>query len=52
MVADATNIRTNADHGISLSEAFRVWLRVVQSSFGGPAGQVAATHRILAGGVT
>src|SRR3954466_4115908 len=34
-------------HGVSLSEAFRVWLRVALLSFGGPAGQIAVMHRIL-----
>ncbi len=31
----------------SLSEAFRVWLKVASLSFGGPAGQIAVMHRIL-----
>ena len=30
-----------AAHGVSLAEAFRVWLRVALLSFGGPAGQIA-----------
>jgi len=34
-------------HGVSLQEAFRVWLRVALLSFGGPAGQIAVMHRIL-----
>jgi chromate transporter len=34
-------------HGVSLGEAFRVWLRVAALSFGGPAGQIAVMHRIL-----
>ena len=34
-------------HGVSISEAFRVWLRVASLSFGGPAGQIAVMHRIL-----
>src|SRR3954454_6183029 len=34
-------------HGVSFSEAFRVWLRVACLSFGGPAGQIAVMHRIL-----
>jgi chromate transporter len=34
-------------HGVSLQEAFRVWLRVAMLSFGGPAGQIAVMHRIL-----
>src|SRR5919205_3742996 len=33
--------------GISLAEAFRVWLRVAMLSFGGPAAQIAVMHRIL-----
>ncbi|WP_230530156.1 chromate efflux transporter [Microvirga roseola] len=34
-------------HGVSLREAFHVWLRVAALSFGGPAGQIAVMHRIL-----
>jgi chromate transporter len=34
-------------HGVSLGEAFQVWLRVAALSFGGPAGQIAVMHRIL-----
>jgi chromate transporter len=34
-------------HGVSLSEAFWVWLRVAALSFGGPAGQIAVMHRII-----
>ena len=34
-------------HGVSLREAFWVWLRVAALSFGGPAGQIAVMHRIL-----
>ncbi len=34
-------------HGVSMSEAFLVWLRVAALSFGGPAGQIAVMHRIL-----
>src|SRR5712675_46413 len=34
-------------HGVSLSEAFWVWVRVAALSFGGPAGQIAVMHRIL-----
>lgn len=46
---DTRNPQTGADagHGISFSEAFRVWLRVACLSFGGPAGQIAVMHRIL-----
>lgn len=39
--------RTMPHHGVPLSEAFRVWLRVAALSFGGPAGQIAVMHRIL-----
>jgi len=34
-------------HGVSLREAFQVWLRVACLSFGGPAGQIAVMHRIV-----
>src|SRR5262250_2189083 len=34
-------------HGVSLGDAFRVWLRVAMLSFGGPAAQIAVMHRIL-----
>src|SRR3954449_13350846 len=46
---DTRTIETGADagHGVSFSEAFRVWLRVACLSFGGPAGQIAVMHRIL-----
>lgn len=39
--------KTSGAHGVSLSEAFRTWLRVAALSFGGPAGQIAVMHRIL-----
>jgi chromate transporter len=39
--------RTELDHGVSLREAVRTWLRVAALSFGGPAGQIAVMHRIL-----
>jgi len=34
-------------HGVSMGEAFWVWLRIAGLSFGGPAGQIAVMHRIL-----
>ena len=34
-------------HGVSLREAFWVWLRVAALSFGGPAAQIAVMHKIL-----
>ena len=35
------------EHGVSLAEAARVWVRVALLSFGGPAGQIAVMHRII-----
>jgi chromate transporter len=46
VVADP-KVTADAGHGISFSEAFRVWLRIALLSFGGPAGQIAVMHRIL-----
>jgi chromate transporter len=34
-------------HGVSLNDAFWVWLKVALLSFGGPAAQIAVMHRIL-----
>ena len=34
-------------HGISFSEALRLWARIAALSFGGPAGQIAVMHRII-----
>src|ERR1700732_1643117 len=45
-VAD-TVAPTGQTHGVSLGEAFRVWLRVAALSFGGPAGQISVMHRII-----
>jgi chromate transporter len=39
--------RDRPSHGVSMGEAFHVWLRVAALSFGGPAGQIAVMHRIL-----
>ena len=33
---------------VGLGEAARVWARIALLSFGGPAGQIAVMHRILA----
>lgn len=41
------SIEKGQTHPISLSAAFRVWLRISLLSFGGPAGQIAVMHRIL-----
>ena len=38
---------TEAGHGVSFADAFKVWLRVALLSFGGPAGQIAVMHRIV-----
>ena len=46
-MAEATAGDTVSRTGVSLSEAFRVWLRVAALSFGGPAGQIAVMHRII-----
>src|SRR5205085_3214034 len=46
-VAPELSGRTLPSHGVTLKEAFRVWLRVAALSFGGPAGQIAVMHRIL-----
>src|SRR4051794_5344826 len=45
--SEMTARSTTFKHGVSLGEAFRVWLRVAALSFGGPAGQIAVMHRIL-----
>ena len=42
-----TLARAEPRHGVSLGEAFRVWLRVAALSFGGQAGQIAVMHRII-----
>src|SRR5215204_7429348 len=42
-----TAVKGEAAHGVSVAEAFWVWLRVSLLSFGGPAGQIAVMHRIL-----
>ncbi len=43
----ASSSSISAQHGVSLPEAFRVWLKIALLSFGGPAGQIALMHRIL-----
>jgi len=45
--SDAPARADPAHRGVSLGEAFRVWLRVALLSFGGPAGQIAVMHRIV-----
>ncbi|MCG7393479.1 chromate efflux transporter [Microvirga sp. ACRRW] len=47
MLESPDTIRRERHHGVSLREAFFVWLRVAALSFGGPAGQIAVMHRIL-----
>src|SRR5215213_5094200 len=42
-----TAVKGEAAHGVSVAEAFWVWLRVSLLSFGGPAGQIAVMHRII-----
>ena len=46
-VAAVAQARPEPRHGVSLREAFQIWLRVAALSFGGPAGQIAVMHRIL-----
>jgi len=43
----AAAVRPEEHHGVSVRQAFWVWLRVAALSFGGPAGQIAVMHRIL-----
>ena len=45
--SDQRIVQVSPSHGVSLGEAFYVWLRVAALSFGGPAGQIAVMHRIL-----
>jgi chromate transporter len=40
-------VRYAPRHGVSLREAFWVWLRVAMLSVGGPAAQIAVMHRML-----
>jgi chromate transporter len=46
-MSDTMTTLASTRHGISFSEAARVWLRIALLSFGGPAGQIAVMHRIL-----
>ncbi len=46
-ISAADTTPSSPAHGVTLAEAFRVWLRVALLSFGGPAGQIAVMHRIL-----
>jgi chromate transporter len=46
-VASIKETSATPSHGVSLGDAFLVWLRVAALSFGGPAGQIAVMHRIL-----
>src|SRR4051794_30233250 len=43
----AENRQMESRHGVSLRDAFWVWLRIALLSFGGPTGQIAVMHRIL-----
>jgi chromate transporter len=43
----STRAAATAKHGVSLTGAFRVWLRIAALSFGGPAGQIAVMHRMI-----
>jgi chromate transporter len=46
-IATARPGRPPVQHGVTMAQAFQVWLRVALLSFGGPAGQIATMHRIL-----
>src|SRR6516162_2196142 len=46
-LAVATADGSEPRHGVSLNEAFRVWVKVALLSFGGPTAQIAVMHRIL-----
>lgn len=46
-LSTAAGTRRRPAHGVSLSRALQVWLRVAALSFGGPAGQIAVMHRII-----
>jgi chromate transporter len=46
-VSSRQDTAAQPSHGVSLAEAFSVWLRIALLSFGGPAGQIAVMHRIL-----
>ncbi|MGE3247757.1 MAG: chromate efflux transporter [Beijerinckiaceae bacterium] len=46
-IDNARRADASGAHGITLAEAFGVWLRVAALSFGGPAGQIAVMHRIV-----
>src|SRR3989304_5213646 len=35
------------EHGVTFTQALRVWVKVALLSFGGPAGQIAVMHRVL-----
>src|ERR1700732_3993983 len=43
----ATADRSEPRHGVSLNDAFWVWLKVALLRFGGPAGQITVMHRLL-----
>src|SRR5947208_8067737 len=46
-VSTTEDVQSVPAHGVSFSEALRVWTRVALLSFGGPAAQIAVMHRIL-----
>src|SRR5438874_10885759 len=45
--ADQAGQTASPSHGVSFSEAVRVWARIAALSFGGPAGQIAVMQRAL-----
>src|SRR5438067_13492886 len=46
-IAIAARTQVLPQHGVSLNEALRVWLKVALLSFGGPTAQIAVMHRML-----
>src|SRR5215471_11851342 len=46
-LSTVTNVKSAPAHGVSFTEALRVWTRVALLSFGGPTAQIAVMHRIL-----
>jgi len=46
-LSTVTNVKSAPAHGVSFTEALRVWTRVALLSFGGPTAQIAVMHRII-----
>src|SRR5262249_1933026 len=46
-LSTVTNVKSAPAHGVSFTEALRVWTRVALLSFGGPTAPIAVIHRII-----